>query len=179
LGGGLILLPEQQRFEQLCEQVSDRLTGAGPAPDDLLATLPDARNGVSARLYRKKPSGRCCPTPFSREVSGDRRIRLFLDSNVLTGCLVSAWGLDQATLSLCAAKVCRLKYEHVFPRGRVAGAATFSKPSACCRISPHHPEQEAVRTMHELCMRQEHERAVSFDNFHAVLAAEGDSCLAH
>ncbi len=36
------------------------------------------------------------------------RIRLFLDSNVLTGGIVSPWGLDKAVLSLCAAKVCRL-----------------------------------------------------------------------
>ena len=36
------------------------------------------------------------------------RIRLFLDSNVLTGGIVSAWGLDKAVLSLCAARVCKL-----------------------------------------------------------------------
>ena len=36
------------------------------------------------------------------------RIRLFLDSNVLTGGIVSPWGLDKAVLSLCAAKVCKL-----------------------------------------------------------------------
>jgi len=41
-------------------------------------------------------------------VTSPRRIRLFLDSNVLTGGIVSAWGLDKATLSLCAAKVCKL-----------------------------------------------------------------------
>jgi hypothetical protein len=41
-------------------------------------------------------------------VSGQRRIRLFLDSNVLRGGIVSPWGLDKATLSLCAAKVCKL-----------------------------------------------------------------------
>lgn len=41
-------------------------------------------------------------------MSSRRRIRLFLDSNVLTGGIVSTWGLDKATLSLCAAKVCRL-----------------------------------------------------------------------
>jgi predicted nucleic acid-binding protein len=41
-------------------------------------------------------------------VTGPRRIRLFLDSNVLTGGIVSPWGLDKATLSLCAAKVCKL-----------------------------------------------------------------------
>lgn len=37
-----------------------------------------------------------------------RRIRLFLDSNVLTGGIISPWGLDKAALSLCAARLCRL-----------------------------------------------------------------------
>lgn len=41
-------------------------------------------------------------------MTSPRRIRLFLDSNVLTGGIVSPWGLDKATLSLCAAKVCKL-----------------------------------------------------------------------
>ncbi len=41
-------------------------------------------------------------------MTAQRRIRLFLDSNVLTGGIVSPWGLDKATLSLCAAKVCKL-----------------------------------------------------------------------
>jgi predicted nucleic acid-binding protein len=41
-------------------------------------------------------------------VTGQFRIRLFLDSNVLTGGIVSPWGLDKATLSLCAARVCKL-----------------------------------------------------------------------
>ena len=41
-------------------------------------------------------------------MSSRGRIRLFLDSNVLTGGMVSPWGLDKATLSLCAAKVCKL-----------------------------------------------------------------------
>jgi predicted nucleic acid-binding protein len=36
------------------------------------------------------------------------RIRLFLDSNILTGGIVARWGLDKAVLSLCAAKVCKL-----------------------------------------------------------------------
>lgn len=36
------------------------------------------------------------------------RIRLFLDSNVLTGGILSKWGLDKATLSLCASRICRL-----------------------------------------------------------------------
>jgi predicted nucleic acid-binding protein len=40
-------------------------------------------------------------------VSSRRRIRLFLDSNVLTGGIVSPWGLDKAALSLCAARLCK------------------------------------------------------------------------
>ena len=37
-----------------------------------------------------------------------RRIRLFLDSNVLLAGIVSQWGLDKAALSLCAARLCKL-----------------------------------------------------------------------
>jgi AbrB family looped-hinge helix DNA binding protein len=40
LGDGLILMPEQQRFEQLCQQVSSSLTAAGLTSGDVLATLP-------------------------------------------------------------------------------------------------------------------------------------------
>ena len=36
------------------------------------------------------------------------RVRLFVDSNVLTAGIVSTWGLDKAVLSLCAARICRL-----------------------------------------------------------------------
>ena len=56
LGDGLILLPEQQRFERLCEKVSASLASAGLTPDDLLTTLPQARNRVYERFYGKKPS---------------------------------------------------------------------------------------------------------------------------
>ena len=37
-----------------------------------------------------------------------KQLRLFLDSNVLTGGMVARWGLDKAVLSLCAARICRL-----------------------------------------------------------------------
>ena len=57
LGDGLILLPEQQRFEHLCQQVSSSLTAAGVTSEDLLATLPEARQRAYARHYRKKISG--------------------------------------------------------------------------------------------------------------------------
>jgi AbrB family looped-hinge helix DNA binding protein len=54
LGDGLILLPEQRRFEQLCERVRASLTAAGVTTEDLLSTLPEARSRVYARGYGKK-----------------------------------------------------------------------------------------------------------------------------
>ena len=41
-------------------------------------------------------------------MSHGERVRLFLDSNVLTAGIISTWGLDKAVLSLCAARICRL-----------------------------------------------------------------------
>src|SRR5208337_3988990 len=55
LGDGLILVPEQQRFERLCQQISSILTTAGVTREDLLETLPEARDRVYARRYGKKP----------------------------------------------------------------------------------------------------------------------------
>jgi AbrB family looped-hinge helix DNA binding protein len=57
LGDGLILLPEQQRFEQLCQRVNASLTAAGLTAKDVLATLPGARNRVYARRYGKSGGG--------------------------------------------------------------------------------------------------------------------------
>jgi len=57
LGDGLILLPEQQRFEHLCQKVSTSLTAAGLTAEDLLATLPAARDRVFARRYNTQPIG--------------------------------------------------------------------------------------------------------------------------
>ena len=37
-----------------------------------------------------------------------RPLRLFTDSNVVIGAMVSRWGLDKAIISLCAARVCKL-----------------------------------------------------------------------
>ncbi len=54
LGDGLILLPEQQRFEQLCEKISLKLTTAGITPEEVLATLPETRERVYARRYQGK-----------------------------------------------------------------------------------------------------------------------------
>ena len=52
LGDGLVLLPEQQRFENLCQRISTALIGAGLTPEAVLATLPEARKRVFARHYK-------------------------------------------------------------------------------------------------------------------------------
>jgi AbrB family looped-hinge helix DNA binding protein len=51
LGDGLILLPEQQRFEDLCRRISATLAGAGARPGHILATLPGIRKRVFSRHY--------------------------------------------------------------------------------------------------------------------------------
>ena len=66
LGDGLVLLPEQQRFERLCEQVSSVLTRAGLTPEATLATLPEARKRVFARHYKKHPPILKAPRRYPR-----------------------------------------------------------------------------------------------------------------
>jgi AbrB family looped-hinge helix DNA binding protein len=66
LGDGLVLLPEQQRFEHFCERVGSALTGAGLTPEAILATLPEARKRVFARRYKKSDSSRKTPRRQSR-----------------------------------------------------------------------------------------------------------------
>jgi len=51
LGDGLILLPEQQRFDQLCGEISAALTTAGVAPKALLETLQETRRRIFERRY--------------------------------------------------------------------------------------------------------------------------------
>src|SRR5271167_4443318 len=51
LGDGLILLPEQRRFDVLCERISSTLTSAGVAAEDVLATLPQTRERLFERRY--------------------------------------------------------------------------------------------------------------------------------
>ena len=53
MGDGLILLPEQQRFNYLCEQISAVLTKAGATPKEVLATLPETRQRIYERRYGK------------------------------------------------------------------------------------------------------------------------------
>jgi AbrB family looped-hinge helix DNA binding protein len=58
LGDGLILVPEQRRFERLCQEISSILTNAGVTREDLLATLPEVRDRLYARHYGKKSTGK-------------------------------------------------------------------------------------------------------------------------
>jgi hypothetical protein len=58
LGDGLVLLPEQKRFEELCEEIGSAITSAGLTPQAILATLPEARKRVFARHYTKSDSSK-------------------------------------------------------------------------------------------------------------------------
>lgn len=51
LGDGLILMPQQDRFERLCNEVSAALTAGGVTPETVLATLPQARQRIFDRQY--------------------------------------------------------------------------------------------------------------------------------
>ena len=56
LGNGLMLLPEQKRFQELCQRVSSKLTATDLTPAQILATLDKARDRVYARRYGKGPA---------------------------------------------------------------------------------------------------------------------------
>lgn len=51
LGDGLILVPQQNRFERLCTEISSALTASGLKPKTVLATLPEARQRIFERRY--------------------------------------------------------------------------------------------------------------------------------
>ena len=51
LGDGLILMPQHDRFERLCAEISSALTANGITPKAVLATLPEARQRIFERRY--------------------------------------------------------------------------------------------------------------------------------
>lgn len=51
VGEGLILLPEQKRFEQLCGAIAARLENAGISDAALQSTLPEVREQLMRRKY--------------------------------------------------------------------------------------------------------------------------------
>lgn len=51
LGNGLILMPQQEHFDRLCNRIGSALTAAGLTPKAVLAALPEARQRVYQRRY--------------------------------------------------------------------------------------------------------------------------------
>ena len=61
LGDGLVLLPEQQRFERLCAQIGAALSRIGVTSDEAIASLPAVRKRLYERRYKKVDSSRKPP----------------------------------------------------------------------------------------------------------------------
>jgi AbrB family looped-hinge helix DNA binding protein len=70
MGDGLLLLPEQQRFDRLCAQIGAALSGAGITPEAVLATLPATRKRIFERRYGK---GSSAASRLPKESRGDRK----------------------------------------------------------------------------------------------------------
>src|SRR5262245_22233710 len=51
IGDGIILMPEQKRFDQLCDSIAARLERAGVTEAELQATLPEVREELTRRRY--------------------------------------------------------------------------------------------------------------------------------
>lgn len=51
LGNGLLLIPEEARFRQLCNRIAQVFARHEVTAKELLATLPEAREHVFAELY--------------------------------------------------------------------------------------------------------------------------------
>ncbi|NOT56963.1 MAG: AbrB/MazE/SpoVT family DNA-binding domain-containing protein [Deltaproteobacteria bacterium] len=78
LGRGLVIIPEQKRFQQLCDRVARTFASHGITPQDLLTTLPETRERVVARHYaepraqkppRKRTSRQSCAVANSNSTS--------------------------------------------------------------------------------------------------------------
>ena len=51
VGSGLLLIPEDARFRELCDRVAATFARHGTQDEEILETLPDARERVFARHY--------------------------------------------------------------------------------------------------------------------------------
>jgi bifunctional DNA-binding transcriptional regulator/antitoxin component of YhaV-PrlF toxin-antitoxin module len=51
IGEGLLLIPEQKRFEQICDSIATRLENAGITEAALQATLPEVRERLMRERY--------------------------------------------------------------------------------------------------------------------------------
>ena len=50
-GNGLLLIPEEKRFEEICASIERTMFSSGITAEDVLEGLPQARNEVFAELY--------------------------------------------------------------------------------------------------------------------------------
>ena len=66
VGDALILMPEQVRFNALCDSISFALEGVNITEADLQETLPEARRRVFARRYPKLASEVAAPKKGKR-----------------------------------------------------------------------------------------------------------------
>ena len=53
IGDGLLLIPEQKRFDKLCDSIAGKLERAGVTEAALQATLPEVRNQLAREHYPK------------------------------------------------------------------------------------------------------------------------------
>ena len=51
IGNSLLLLPEMEKFNALCERIEQTLQNAGVGADELLSSLPETRREVFRKLY--------------------------------------------------------------------------------------------------------------------------------
>jgi len=51
IGDGLMLIPEQKRFNELCDSIAGKLERAGVAEAALQATLPEVREQIPRKRY--------------------------------------------------------------------------------------------------------------------------------
>lgn len=57
-GDGLMLIPEQKRFEDLCDSIANKLESAGVSDAALQATLPEVRERLARKRYPELFSGK-------------------------------------------------------------------------------------------------------------------------
>lgn len=66
VGSGLLLIPEQTRFRDLCDRIATTFARHGVQEQDLLATLLEARERVVARHYPQLVAPERARTPRKR-----------------------------------------------------------------------------------------------------------------
>jgi AbrB family looped-hinge helix DNA binding protein len=104
IGEGLILIPEPVSgpLRLYCLSIRGAACLFGRL-GEVSARSPPAR--LFSPLQRVCKNGIRDKSAGPATLTQERRVRLFLDSNVLTGGIVSPWGLDRAVLALCAARI--------------------------------------------------------------------------